>query len=76
MNDEHKLTGKYYPESDYEKHEGHIPVLQHVVEQHSNDNGFFFKVMCTLKKVQIGEDYLSKIVAENAADKLNMLKGG
>jgi hypothetical protein len=25
MNDEHKLTGKYYPESDYERYEGKIP---------------------------------------------------
>lgn len=25
MNDEHKLTGAYYPESEYEKHEGKIP---------------------------------------------------
>jgi hypothetical protein len=45
-------------------------ILPHIVIQDSNDNGFVFKVV-----KQIGEDYLSKIVAENAADKLNMLRG-
>jgi hypothetical protein len=45
-------------------------ILPHIVIQDSNENGLLFKVV-----KQIGEDYLSKIVAENAADKLNMLRG-
>jgi hypothetical protein len=47
--------------------------FKYEVIQAFNSNGALFKVMNGTK--QIGEDYLSKIVAENAADKLNMLRG-
>ncbi len=55
MNDEHKLTGAYYQESEYEKHEGKIPnghssevetIALPVASAHSQEPWTFYKNSC------------------------------